>query len=118
MTIQLTDGTNTADYVTISTSRNEYIFRDDSSTLQNPRTLRVSHQVANSPDGVDRHLVQMVRNDDDEDGNPIQGSVHVVLAAPRTGVTKANLLLQWEMLRRFVDAQFDELYDGFPPTQS
>jgi hypothetical protein len=102
-------------YKLMSLGANEAIYRDEDSTLVNPRLLRVSHQPASNDAGIDRHLVQLSRSDDDEDGVPYTGTVHVVIAQPRSGVAIADLELEWEKLKNLVDANFAELAAGFMP---
>jgi hypothetical protein len=115
-TITATDGTTPVTYEQISLTSSEGIYRDVSSTLSNPRTIRVSHDSASSNTGTDRHLVQFARTDDDADGLPYTGGPHVVFAAPREGVTKADFLIEWKMLKNLIDAKFDDIYGGFQPT--
>lgn len=105
-------------YKLISNNKNEMILRESTSTLDEPRTFRVSHQVDGNVNGVDRHLAQLVRVDDDADDAPHSGSVHVVLAQPREGVTSANMELEWQKLKNFIDANWDDFVGGFMPSLS
>lgn len=116
MSLTMSDDTPTnSTYKIISNSKSEMILRDSASTLDEPRTFRVSHQESKDPNGTDRHLAQCVRTDDDADGMPQAGSVHVVAAQPREGVSNANLLLEWEKLRNWIDANWDDFCGGFFP---
>jgi len=113
MSLTMTDDTPTnSTYKVISQKTGEIIFRDSASTLDEPRTFRVSHQSPSDPNGVDRHLAQMVRSDDNADGMPQVGSVHIVVAQPREGVAQADLLLEWEKLRNWVDANWADFAQG------
>ena len=105
-------------YKIISNSKNEMILRDTASSLDESRTFRVAHTPSSEPNGTDRHLAQMVRIDDDADDVPQTGSVHVVAAQPREGVTEANLQLEWEKLKNWVDANWDAFIGGFFPDVS
>lgn len=113
--VTVNNGSADFNYVQISLNGTEAIYRDDSSSLQNPRTLRVSHENAKAPDGTDRHLVQLVRVDDDADGVPYTGTVHVVLAVPREGVSQADMLLEFNKLKDVVTDFWDEIIAGFFP---
>lgn len=114
--LTMTDDTPTnVTYKPISTRSNEMILRDDSSTLDEPRTVTFSHTISSDPNGTDRHLVKMSRTDDDADGVPHTGTVHVVVALPREGVTSADLQLQWEMLKNHLDANWASVVGGFLP---
>lgn len=116
-TLTLADDTPTnSTYNLVSLRDSEAIYRDAASSISNPRTLRISHQTATQPDGSDRHLVQMSRTDDDADGVPYTGTVHVVFALPREGVAEADFLLEWEKLKNLVDASISDLVDGFMPS--
>jgi hypothetical protein len=116
MSLTLSDDTPTnSTYKVISQKASEMILRDSASTLDNPRTFRISHQTSTDPNGTDRHLAQCVRVDDDSDDMPQTGSVHVVGALPREGVTSANLKLEWEKLKNFVDDNWDDFVGGFFP---
>lgn len=116
-TLSITDDTPTnSTYNLTKLSESEAIYRDAASLITNPRTLRISHQTATQADGVDRHLVQFGRVDDDADSVPYTGTVHVVFALPREGVTSANLTLEWEKLKNLVDASVAELLGGFMPS--
>lgn len=116
-TLTLKDDTPTSyTYVLTSLNGNEAVYRDNSSSLQNPRLMRISHQITSKDDGSDRHLVQLSRSDDNADGDPFLGSVHVVLSLPREGVTSADLVLEWEKLKNCVDVAITELLDGFMPS--
>jgi hypothetical protein len=41
--------------------------------------------------------------------------VHVVYEQPREGVTSANMKLEWQKLKNFVDANWDDIAGGFMP---
>lgn len=114
-TVIVNDGTSDFTYVLMSTNASEAIYRDDSSTLSNPRTLRVSHQIAKEDTGVDRHLIQLSRTDDDADGLPYTGTAHAVLAVPRDGVTQADFIKEWNKLKDVVDDYMTALLGGFYP---
>lgn len=116
-TLTLKDDTPTAStYNLVSLRDSEAIYRDAASSLTEQRTLRISHQTANAADGADRHLVQLARTDDDASDVPHTATIHVVISAPREGVSEANLLLEWEKLKNLVDVSIAELYDGFMPS--
>lgn len=105
-------------YKLVSSTKNEMILRDEGSSLDKPRTFRQSHQIAKATDGVDQHLVQLQRTDDDVDGAPHVGSVHTVIRNPREGVTSADLLLEWQKLKNYIDANWDDIVGGFLPSLS
>lgn len=116
-TLSITDDTPTnSTYNLVSLQGNEAIYRDAASSITEQRTLRISHQTASNDDGVDRHLVQFARTDDDADDVPFTGTVHAVFALPRKGVTSANLTLEWEKLKNLVDASIADLLGGFMPS--
>jgi hypothetical protein len=46
---------------------------------------------------------------------PQTGSVHVVAALPREGVASADLLLEWQKVKNFVDDNWDDFIAGFFP---
>lgn len=100
----------------VSANKSETLYREQTSSLAEPRTLQVSHDIATAQDGIDRHLVKLARTDEDADGNPFTGSVHCVIAAPRDGVTKANLLLEFKKLYDVISENWDSVYGGFMPT--
>lgn len=114
--ITLNDGVGNSTYVQTSITKKEGLYRDDSSTLQNPRIARVSHESATSATGSDRHLVQLTRTDDDADGVPFTGSVHVVINAPREGVALADLNKEWVKLSTLITAKWSTIVGGFQPT--
>jgi hypothetical protein len=112
----LADDTPTnSTYKLVSSAKNEMILRDSGSTLDEPRTFRVAHTISSKQNGSDRHLVQLVRVDDDTEGVPYTGLVHVVYEQPREGVTSANMKLEWQKLKNFVDANWDDIAGGFMP---
>lgn len=113
--LTINDGTSDFNYVCISNTDNEAIYRDDSSSLSNPRTLRVSHDITDKVDGTDRHLVSFARTDDNAESVPYTGTTHVVIAAPREGVTEADLLKEWNKLSSTVTANFSRIVAGFQP---
>lgn len=116
-TLTLKDDTPASSvYNLVSLQGSEAIYRDAASSINNQRTLRISHQIATQSDGIDRHLVQLARTDDDADGIPFTCTAHVVFAIPRDGVTEADFLLEWEKLKNIVDVSVAELYDGFMPS--
>lgn len=116
-TITLTDDTPTnSTYNLESIKDREAIYRDAGSSLGNERTFRVSHTLAKTPDGTDRHLVQSARTDDDADGVPFTGTVHAVFALPRSGVSSADLVLEYEKLRNWLDANIADVLNGFLPS--
>lgn len=100
-------------YGLVSLKDTEAIYRDQASTIANPRTLRIAHTVAKEANGVDRHLIQVVRTDDDTDGLPVSGAIHVVMAIPRTGPTAANMQKEWEKLKNFIESDWASLIGGF-----
>lgn len=102
-------------YDMVSLSQKEAIYRDTSSELSQPRTIRVAHTPTSKSDGVDRHLVQFSRTDDNAESIPFTGSVHVVIAMPREGVAKGDMLMEWEKLRLLLDTKFSEILGGFQP---
>lgn len=115
--IILTDDTPTnSTYLLMSIKDNEAIYRDQGSSLGNERVFRVAHTVAKNNDGSDRHLVQCNRTDDDADGIPFTGSVYVVLNLPRSGVTSADLILEYEKLRNWLDTNIADVLGGFLPS--
>lgn len=116
-TLTLKDDTPTSStYNLVSLRDSEAIYRDAASSLTEQRTLRISHSTANSDSGIDRHLVQLNRTDDDADDVPHTGTIHVVVAMPRDGVTTADMLLEWEKLKNCVDVSISELLAGFMPS--
>lgn len=116
-TLSITDDTPTnSTYNLVSLRDSEAIYRDAASEISEQRTLRISHQTATQDDGTDRHLVQFSRTDDNADDEPYTGTVHVVFALPRDGVSSANLTLEWEKLKNLVDASIAELLAGFMPS--
>jgi len=116
MSITLTDDTPTnSTYKVISNTSTEIILRDSASSLDEPRTFRESHQASKDPNGSDRHFAQLVRVDDDADGIPQTGSIHIVLVMPREGVTNADMLLEWQKLKNYIDDNWDAFSNGFKP---
>lgn len=114
--LTMTDDTPTAvTYKLVSNKSNEMILRDSASDLDQPRTVTFSHQISSANNGTDRHLIKMTRVDDDADGNPYTGTVHVVVALPREGVSSADLQDQWEMLKNHLDANWANVVAGFLP---
>lgn len=115
--ITFTDDTPTAStYSEISTGKkNEYLYQDDSCTLDEARTCRLSHQIATTPNGVNQHLVQMLRTDESATEDiSATGGVHIVIKNPKQVVTSADLLLEWEKLKNKVDEQWDRIVAGLP----
>ena len=116
MSITLTDDTPTAStYKVISNNNAEIICRDSASSLDEPRTFRESHTASKDPNGSDRHFAQCVRVDDDADGVPQTGTVHVVLVTPREGVSNADMKLEWEKLKNHIDDNWSDFSNGFKP---
>jgi hypothetical protein len=113
--ITINDGVADTEYQCISLKENESIYREVTSPLSNPRTLRISHEIAKSASGTDRHLVAFARTDDNADQIPFVGTVHAVLAVPRDGVTAADLKKEWVKLKTFLDTHFDTIVGGFTP---
>lgn len=115
--LTLKDDTPTSStYNLISLSGSEAVYRDAASDIGEPRTLRISHSTTKEADGTDRHLVQLSRTDDNGDAIPYTGTIHVVIAFPRDGVSSANMLLEWEKLKNCVDVSISELLGGFMPS--
>lgn len=115
-TITINDGAGNVTYTQLSLTSKEGLYRDVTSSLSNPRICRVSHETAKSNDGSDRHLVQFTRTDDDADGNPYMGSVHIVISAPREGVSQSDLQAELTKLTNLVTAKFSDIVGGFQPT--
>lgn len=113
--ITVNNGTENVIYEVTSPEKNGSILRDVSSTLSEPRTLRVAHTIASKPGGQDSHLVQLNVVKNNVDDLPETGSVHVVLKGPRDTVTEADLLAEWTKLKNLVDSKFSEIYGGFLP---
>jgi len=115
--LTLTDDTPTNyTYKFISSKSGEILLRDSASSLDEPRTFRVSHQVASEPNGTDRHLAQLVRVDDDAEGVPFSGAVHVVLAMPREAVAAADMEIEWQKLKNYIDDNWSDFINGFLPS--
>lgn len=113
--ITVNDGVGDTEYLNYSLVEGEGMYRDDSSSLSEPRTLRISHDMSKTADGVDRHLISFARTDDDGDDVPHTGTVHVVFAAPRDGVLQADLIKEWVKLKTLIDAHTATLLGGFQP---
>jgi hypothetical protein len=115
-----TDDTPTASTYTqvATTGADQYLYRDASSSLDEPRTARLSHTIAKSANGVNRHLLQMSRTNETDDGVSYTGSVHVVIAMPKAGVAAADMLLEWEKLRNMVDDDWSLIIAGLPLSES
>jgi hypothetical protein len=115
--IVINDGSEDKTYGQISLTGSEAIYRDIATSLVEPSTLRISHQLGTKNTSIDRHLVsfQVIENDDDDAETPYTGSVHVVIAAPRQTVGSAALLKEFNKLSTFVAANWDDLYGGFMP---
>lgn len=113
--VVINDGTANKTYNMVSLSGNEAIYRDVASTLTNPETLRISHDVSKTADGTDRHLIQLARVDDDANGVPYTGTVHIVIAMPREGVAAADMLKEFIKLHTYVTAEWSDLIEGFIP---
>jgi hypothetical protein len=113
----INDGSEDITYNLVSLTGSEAIYRDAASSLSEPNTIRISHQLSNKQHGVDRHLVAFARtaNDDDDLETPYTGSVHVVISAPRDAVSLADLSKEWTKLATFIDTNLDEIYGGFMP---
>jgi hypothetical protein len=113
----INDGTADKTYSLVSLTEREALYRDQATDLSEPNTLRISHQVAKTNLGIDRHLISFgyTKEDTDDEETPYTGTVHVVIAAPRKAVPEADLLKEWLKLSAFVTAEFAELYDGFMP---
>jgi len=116
-TLTLKDDTPTSStYNLVSLRDSEAIYRDAASSLTEQRTLRFSHSAATTADGIDRHLIQLVRTDDNANDVPYTGTIHVVIAMPRDGVSEANIILEWEKLKNGVDVSIAEILNGFMPS--
>jgi hypothetical protein len=113
----INDGVGDKSYNLVSLTESEAIYRDAATSLQEPNTLRISHQNANKASGIDRHLIQLgfTKEDTDDLETPHTGLIHVVIAAPRKAVPEADMLLEWVKLHTYVTANFAALYDGFMP---
>lgn len=113
----INDGSADITYNLQSLTGSEAIYRDAASSLSEPNSLRISHQISSKQHGVDRHLVsfQRITNDDDDLETPYTGTVHVVISAPRDAVTQSELEKEWIKLSTFLTANFDEIFAGFMP---
>jgi hypothetical protein len=113
----INDGTADKTYKLVSLTEKEALWRDQATSMSEPSTLRISHQPAKDSSGLDRHLIalSMINEDEDDEQTPYQGTVHVVIAAPRKAVTEAELLKEWIKLETYVTTNFAALYDGFMP---
>lgn len=85
--ITVNDGIAARTYNFIKENDSRAQYRDlTSSTLALPHVLEISHQEG-STTKPDRHLVRFARTDTNTTGDKIDtGSVHVVIAAPRSVV--------------------------------
>lgn len=70
-------------------SKSNYL--DISSTLSTPRTLSIAHQMSNSPNGVDRHLVKLTKTVLDGQSKPQTGTLNITLNIPRLGIVRADV---------------------------
>lgn len=113
----INDGSADITYSLVSLGDNEALYRDEDSTLVEPRTVRISHQVAKTASGTDRHLVQLARVDADDDDaeTPYSGVCHVVIQLPRKAVASADLQKEWVKLHTYVTANFTDIIGGFIP---
>lgn len=101
-------------YSLISLKDSESLRRSGSLAL--PKTLRIAHTLAKSPSGIDRHLAQLMRSEEDAlTGEVHTGGVHVVITAPRKGVTDAQIQDMVVQLKNFLSsANVTKLLNGEP----
>lgn len=69
--------------------KSKYI--DSSSSVSTPRTLEITHTVATSPSGVDRHLVKFQKVALDSNSKPQTLTLTKTLTVPRTGIVRADV---------------------------
>lgn len=94
-------------------------WKDNASTMSNPRTLRIAIQKTKSSTGTDSVVVQFNRTDDDAEGLPHTCQVHEVLRLPREGVTEANLMGEHNCLSDLLGStQLAALLNGLIPKKS
>lgn len=69
--------------------KSKYI--DGASALSTPRTLEITHTVASSPNGVDRHLVKYQKVALDTNSKPQTLTMTKTLTVPRQGIVRADV---------------------------
>lgn len=90
--ITLNDGTSDSTYTFINQEQGKANYRNlTGSTLALPHSIEISHQ-AGSSTKPDRHLVKLSRTDENTAGDRLDtGSVHIVIAAPRSIVPLSEM---------------------------
>lgn len=66
-------------------------YMDSASALSTPRTLEITHTVASSPNGVDRHLVKYQKVALDTNSKPQTLTMTKTLTVPRAGIVRADI---------------------------
>lgn len=119
-TLIINDGTTDRTYKPLPPSKNgDLWWKDVTSTMANPRLLRISFNKSGSPTGSDSFVVQFLTTMDDAEGLPYTGSVHKVLKVPREGVTEAGILAENSCLDNLLgSAQLSDLLKGLVPTKA
>lgn len=69
--------------------KSKYI--DAASALSTPRTMEITHTVASSPNGVDRHLVKYQKVVLDTNSRPQTLTMTKTLTVPRLGIVRADI---------------------------
>jgi hypothetical protein len=69
--------------------KSKYI--DGSSTPATPRTMEITHTVATSPNGVDRHLLKFQKTALDSNSRPQTLTMTKTLTVPRQGIVRADV---------------------------
>lgn len=116
----INDGTSDRTYAPMPAGKpGEAWWKDESSTLSNPRTLRIAIQKAKSATGTDSIVVQFNCTADDVEGMPHTGQAHEVLRLPREGVTEAMLTAEHACLQNLLGStQLAALLNGLLPEKA
>lgn len=69
--------------------KSKYI--DGASALATPRTMEITHTVATSPNGVDRHLLKFQKVALDTLSKPQTLTMNVTLNVPRQGIVRVDV---------------------------
>lgn len=86
----------------------------EGSTLSEPISLQIGHQMTTSPQGSDRHLVKISRTVIDSDNSPRTLVLNCTLSVPRVGITASDVKDAVAELESFisVNSNVDALLRG------
>lgn len=93
-------------FVKINADSTKANYAESTSTLQEPITLQVGHQISNSREGNNRHMAKVAETVVDAEGKPHTTIWTITGSVPRVGITSSNCLDNVARLKALLSPEF------------